>query len=150
MNGQRSAPGRRVPALCVGALLAISACRIGSGVDPSSSPVATSPHGTLMRIDWREDNGQFWGDRAELLAVSDSGLYLLHAGTVVFYPRGVDAVLRPIQAEGIGNLHLRSVSDLMLDSVAIYARYPFGLSPDQIDELLTVLHSDSVIVRRAP
>ena len=54
-----SMPLRSRPAvllgICGALLLSSTACRVGGG-NPASSPVATSPRGATLAIDWRESS----------------------------------------------------------------------------------------------
>lgn len=139
------------PALGLLILLLVPAggCRLG-GTNPASSPVATSPHGAMLRIDWRENENHFWGDTAELLAVSDSGLHLLHGSQIVFYRFGLDARVRPRGVPDVGTLDLRDPEPEDLQILTAYARHPFGLDQGRLEALLTALGRDSVMVRRVP
>lgn len=132
------------------ALLAAASCQIGGNRNPADSPVATSPHGATIHVDWRESDEGYWGDEAELLAVTDSGLYLLDGGSVVLYPFGVDAVVQAQSAPGTQPFNLDDPPDVALSVLEPYARYPFGLDRERMDGLLAALGRDSVVVRRVP
>ena len=136
-------------ALCGAVVLPISACRVGGG-NPASSPVATSPRGATLTIDWRESRETYWSDTAELLAVSDSGLYLLHGRHIVLYRFGSDARLRSMEAPTVETVDLREPEEQEVQDLAAYARYPFGLDAVGLARLGEALGIDSVVVRRRP
>lgn len=126
--------------------LAPVACRMGT--NPSASPVARSPHGAMMRIDWREDHDTFWPETAELVTVADSGLFLLHPPAVVFYPFGIRARVASGQTPGVGTVNLEGPPPAeQLTALARYARHPYGLDDDGLGRLVEALGSDSIRVR---
>lgn len=151
MKSPTSSPRRCVGLLVAAALVAISACVVRAGSNPASSPVAERPHGTTIAVDWRGPERLFFGGRAELLAVADTGVFLLHDGrAVVFYPRGVDARLHPREAPGVSTLNLRDAVPVELSELGRYARHPFGLDEATLGRLMDSLGQDSLFVRRVP
>lgn len=130
---------------CAVLLIAATACRVG--FDPTTSRVATTPLGTAVRVEWSGPTNAFWSNEAELIAVSDSGLYLLHGESMVFYPLGVTARLTAVDARGIGRLYLGEPNPGTLADWTPYARYPFGLTDDRLEALAEALGGDSIAVR---
>ncbi len=133
--------------IVVGAVLLVAATACRVGFDPTTSRVATSPLGTVVRVEWSGPTNSFWSDRSELIAVTDSGLYMLHGNALVFYPIGVPARLTALDARGIGRLYLQDPEPEALADWTPYARYPFGLSDDRLQALALALGRDSIAVR---
>jgi hypothetical protein len=147
MSAPRS--GRRIGAALVvvlGLLVVSTGCRVGS--NPAISPVATGPRGTRVDIYWRGPDDGYWERFAELVAVADSGLFLLHAASVVYYPLGAPVRMQPREAPGVGSVNLETAVPEDLGDLAPYARYPFGLDDTQIERLVEAMGRDRVIVRR--
>lgn len=135
--------------IVVGCLL-VTACVIRSGSNPAALDVATGPRGVLVNVDWRGSDELYLGTRAELLAVHETGVYLLHDRHVVFYPLGVSADLRPYRAHGVPTVDLRDATPVQLSEFSQYARHPFGLEAPVLQRLMDTLGQDSGLVRRWP
>ncbi|MDH3271066.1 MAG: hypothetical protein OEN56_07020 [Gemmatimonadota bacterium] len=136
--------------LVVGALLGTTGCAIRSGINPAASPVADSPHGATVVVDWRGPDTLHVRDRAELIAVADTGVILLHDRVLVYYPVGARGVFRVRGAPGVSVIDMRDPDPIDLVDVAPYARHPFGLDSGALDRLLATLGRDNVLVRRLP
>jgi len=141
---RRPAPWARTLAVLVA--IASSACYVGT--DPSRLAVARSPHGVAMRVAWLGSDAGNWGQDAELLAISESGIYLLHGRTPVLYPFGAPAILRTRSGPRFRFDLRSSIDEERLEAIAPYARYPFGLDETGMRTLLDALGGDSVVVRR--
>ncbi len=128
------------------AVTILGACYMG--VNPERSPVVTSPAGTMVRVEWRGRDDGYWSDQGELLAISDSGVFLFQDRRVVFYPVRAPVVLRPRQAPGARRIDLTDVDDEELEKARPYARHPFGLSDARVLELARTMARDSAVVRR--
>lgn len=132
------------------ACLIVTGCVIRGGSNPAILDVAQGPRGVLVTVDWRGSNDLYVGDRAELLAVGETGVYLLHDERVVFYPLGVRASLRPYRSHGVPAVDLEDVTPLELSEISTFARYPFGLEASLLEGLMDTLGQDSALVRREP
>jgi hypothetical protein len=148
MRARRTAGSNVVLAALLLLPLFVTGCTIGH--NPASSPVATTAYGAQVVVDWRGTPTSFWESRAEVVLVADSGIYLRHESTLVFYPIGVKARLRPRDAPGVGTVNLERANSEMLVDLAQYARHPFGLSEEQLKQLARSMGTDSIFIRRAP
>jgi hypothetical protein len=103
-----------------------------------------------VRVDWEGPVGEWaWPDVAELLAIGDSGVYLLHGSQPVLYPFRSSATLRT-RSRPIRRLDLRSRDDDDVEALTPYARYPFGMDDRVLEALIVALQVDSLVVRRRP
>jgi hypothetical protein len=128
-------------------LFVTEACRIGA--NPSRSPVARGLHGTMTQIDWRGSDDGYWSAEGELFVVADSGVFLLHDRSVVFYPAGAPVRLRPTQAPGVSRVDLANWGDVDIQGLRSFARHPFGLDDSQILDVARSMRKDAIAVRRS-
>ena len=130
--------------------LATSACQFGKRLE--HLPSATTPVGATMFI-LPAANAPY---SAELLAVEDSGLFVLAQGRLLFAPhaeltaatRVVGAASKPLGREWSYGRDGRP-SDERLARLRLVSRFPQGLAPHVLDELLR-LHGQDAVARQAP
>ena len=133
------------------ALMALAACAsCVIGTDPADSEVSRSPRGATVEVRW-QSAPRSWTRSGELLAVADDALLLVQGSQVVRYPFGA-----PVDIRTRGRGMLRRTLDLAhpdpetLEDVRVYARYPFGMTPEQATELARALGGEGVIPARRP
>lgn len=140
-------PRSRAHHAILGALLcaALPGCRLGS--NPSISPAARSPQGVEVSVDWRA--GDLFGPLGgELLVIDERGIYVLEYGSVVLYPFGAPARIRSRSRPRTRvDVQRAAPGDARVAELAEYARHPFGLDPDQLQQLIDSTGRDSLIVR---
>lgn len=140
----RRATGLPLAAVLI-ALLVVGACRVGK--TPAKSPAATSPRGVNVSL-WEAGGSTVRAPTSgELLAVGEDGIFVVGPTGVTLYPFGTQWRLRPLDAPGTKVISLAQPDRAALETLARYARHPFGLQDGDLERLLAILGQDSVVVR---
>jgi hypothetical protein len=124
--------------------LGVSACRIGS--DPAKSPAATSPFGVQIAIRLRppsEDSPI----QAELLAIRDDGYLVVDNTTIMLVLFGSAEEARVSDVPGMKTLEGDPPPADRLDKARMHARYPFGLTEEQLAVLLENRNQEALVIR---
>ncbi len=123
------------------ALCAVTACSLGTRV--SSFDPATGPQGVFGTISTRDTTL-----RAEVLAVSDTALIVVRAGNVelVSYAAITYASFAQLGSSyDIENGHPPDAATL--ERLRLLSRFPQGVTPELLRQLLAAYHDDSLRVR---
>lgn len=127
--------------LTLAVLAGAGACRVGT--NPVRSPAATSPRGMVVELRLR--SGEEGIVSGELLEVRDTALLLRTAGSIVLFP--FDSFRDARSQPGPRRTRVRASDLADLRAWAPFARHPYGISEEQLDELLRIEGQDQLIVR---
>lgn len=124
--------------------LACGACTIGRPLNDLRP--TSGPQGTRARVTYG-NAGPAITIEGELVAVRDDGLLLLARDRLTLVRYGVLREARFPDTTRVGRFR-RSANERQRRALAQFSRYPFGLSPDQLDRLLESLGQDQLAVIR--
>jgi hypothetical protein len=140
-------PVRTVAGLAL--LVATSACVFGPAPRTYGPAVATG--GIEAKVSARRDDGAPVKLRGELLAVTDSSLVLLAEGGLIQevpFRLTHEATFHDAVSYGFSAKH--PLPDRRRRELALYARFPYGLAPDVLDELLARARQGGLLTLGTP
>lgn len=130
-------------ALRFGLVLAVcgvaTGCRVGH--NPVASPAARSPHGVLVELRLRSGDDSLSG---ELIEVRDQAIVVRAIGQIVLVP--FSAVRSARSQSGPRRTRVRGSDAEHFKTWAPFARYPYGLTEAQLDELLRLEGQSTLVV----
>lgn len=120
-------------------LVAAGACRVGP--NPAASTAATSPHGIRVELQFGGGDEPVAG---ELLEVRDTALVIRTAGSIVLFP--FTSFRSASSDPGPRRTRVRAGDADDFQAWAPFARHPYGISEEQLFQLLRLEGQDELIV----